>query len=125
MSWWEDASCREFDPSIWEPDDLPTAARNQVTRQAKAICATCPVAVACLQKAREEEGGTNERGRWGIRGGLTASERAALGPLPQPCVECGTEFIPYSSLTLTCSDVCRKARHVRQRNASAVRRANA
>lgn len=43
------------------------------------------------------------------------AERAALGALPQPCVECGTEFVPYSSQSRLCSAACRKRRHNRQK----------
>ena len=115
MTWRERALCREHNPETWFPDDLPTSMRNRVTREAKAICETCPVAVECLTEAREAEGGANGRGRYGIRGGLTGTERAALGALPQPCVECGTEFVPYSSQSRLCSAACRKRRHNRQK----------
>lgn len=116
MTWRERATCREYSPAIWEPDDLPTSMKNRITRQAKAICETCPVTAECLQAAREAEGGSNGRGRYGIRGGLTPMERAALGALPQPCVECGTPFTPFSSLALVCSAACRKLRHNRQKS---------
>ena len=116
MSWRERATCREYSPETWFPDDLPTSMKNRITRQAKAICETCPVTAECLDEARDIEGGSNGRGRYGIRGGLTPMERAKLGPLPQPCVECGELFTPSSSQAILCSADCRKRRHNRQKN---------
>ena len=116
MSWRNFAVCREHNPETWFPDELPTAMKNRITREAKAICETCPVAAECLMEARIAEGGANGRGRYGIRGGLTPVERAALGPLPQPCIECGEMFHPYSSQARLCSTACRKRRHNRQKN---------
>ena len=118
MSWREHAACRAHPSEMWFPDDLPTAMKNRVTRDAKAICDICPVRAECLDEARDIEGGSNGRGRYGIRGGLTPMERAALGPPPQPCIECGELFVPYSSQAQMCSAACRKRRHTRQRNAS-------
>lgn len=60
-------------PDAWFPD---TAAQRATTgRQAKALCAECPVAVACLTRALEEEANGV---RHGIRAGLDEDERAAL-----------------------------------------------
>jgi hypothetical protein len=43
---------------------------------AKAVCARCGVREACLADALAEE--VDERQRHGVRGGLTATERAVL-----------------------------------------------
>ena len=116
MTWRNSALCRAHNPETWFPDELPTSMKNRVTREAKAICEACPVAVECLTEAREMEGGAGGRYRYGIRGGLTPVERAALGPLPQPCIECGEMFVPYSSQSRLCSRRSRKRRHNRQKN---------
>ena len=44
-------------------------------QRAKTVCAGCPVRLVCLEAALLEEAGGP---RFGVRGGLTASERARL-----------------------------------------------
>lgn len=51
--------------------------------KAKAVCADCPVLAECLKTAMDEERsgqspGQNLKGRFGVRGGLSATERWAL-----------------------------------------------
>lgn len=63
QGWRAEAACRDYDPEIFFPEDENPAAK------AKAICATCPVRMECLDWAirnREPEG---------IWGGMTAAER--------------------------------------------------
>jgi WhiB family transcriptional regulator, redox-sensing transcriptional regulator len=65
MNWRAEAACRGTSTALFYPSlgDL-TAARH-----AKAVCATCPVRVECLEEAlRDGE-------LFGIRGGLTPRER--------------------------------------------------
>lgn len=51
-------------------------------REAKAICAECPVRERCLEVCLEEESQPGEK-RWGVRGGMTAIERSReFGPAP-------------------------------------------
>jgi hypothetical protein len=61
-------------PDRWFPANM----RERVAYEpvVKAICATCPVAAACLVAALEEE--TVDGLRYGIRAGLNEDERAAL-----------------------------------------------
>jgi WhiB family redox-sensing transcriptional regulator len=66
----DQAACAGKDVNIFYPEGPPNAPDNS-TRYAKAICASCPVSVACLQQAIAE-------GRPGIWGGTTESERKAL-----------------------------------------------
>jgi WhiB family redox-sensing transcriptional regulator len=89
--WTERAECRGYDPDLFFPvaqfkagRPLSPIVRAQV-RQAKEMCAICPVRAECLQYALDE----NEPD--GIWGGLTPDERRPLrrgdrshvpGPLP-------------------------------------------
>ncbi|MET8545225.1 WhiB family transcriptional regulator [Kitasatospora sp. NPDC004799] len=52
--------------------DVARAAAEWAERRAKMICAGCPVRTMCLELALER------REPYGIVGGLTADERAAL-----------------------------------------------
>ena len=67
-SWQESASCRGVDAELFFP------ATEEEAVPGKAICATCPVRVACLAFALER----NEK--FGIWGGLTEKERNRLSP---------------------------------------------
>lgn len=70
---WEDrAACRQADPHLFFPFGNSINADN-MERQAKHVCAGCPVLVECLQTAisRNEAygiwGGKNPQERWRIR----------------------------------------------------------
>lgn len=69
--WWADAACRGQGSERWFPERPGPTAES---REAKAICATCPVRRECL--ARAVELGL----RYGIFGGLTEIERRGLRP---------------------------------------------
>lgn len=72
LAWHQHAACREVDPAVFF---LPVGANAADIRAAKQICAGCPVRATCLA-------GAIERGeQFGIWGGLTEHERAAL---PRP-----------------------------------------
>ncbi len=62
----EDAACTEDDTDIFFPEGTDVKGK---TALAKAICASCPIAAACLQYALA----TNEE--FGIWGGTTPEER--------------------------------------------------
>lgn len=47
-------------------------------REAKAICATCPIQLACLEEAMRIESWMPRSGRWSVWGGLTTRERWEL-----------------------------------------------
>jgi hypothetical protein len=68
------AACVGEDPELWFPQTMYEARVKGA--QAKAICGRCPVRVACLTRALEEEVGYASR--HGIRGGLDEDERAQL-----------------------------------------------
>lgn len=62
-SWQWFAACRDVDVGLF----FPARGDTQTVRNAKAVCATCPVIVAC------REAGVDER--CGIWGGLSEAER--------------------------------------------------
>ena len=64
-----DAACATADPELFFPDSQ--SGRAEKVAQAKKICATCPIAVQCLQYAVLND----EDGIWG---GTTPSERKLL-----------------------------------------------
>lgn len=79
MTDWTQAACIPIVTSpatdLWHPLEggggdpgERRAKRDQRARDAKAVCAGCPVKAACLASATEDD--------YGIRGGLTADERA-------------------------------------------------
>jgi WhiB family redox-sensing transcriptional regulator len=65
--WRHQAACKGMNP------DLFFAQRNdyQSVKQAKAICATCPVSTQCFQEGRKEYAG--------VWGGLSATQRRNQG----------------------------------------------
>jgi WhiB family redox-sensing transcriptional regulator len=64
--WMRDALCAQTDPELFFPEP------GQPNREAKRVCAACPVRVECLEDALAK----NERR--GVRGGLSGMERRAL-----------------------------------------------
>jgi WhiB family redox-sensing transcriptional regulator len=65
-----DAACATADPEIFFPEQGKGNKHEQV-RQAKAICAGCPIAMQCLAEAIAE----NHDGIWG---GTTVNERKMM-----------------------------------------------
>lgn len=70
--WAQDALCAQIDPEIFFPN------KGESIKQAVSICSQCPVRQECLDAALEEEAASSGYGRYGIRGGLTARERARI-----------------------------------------------
>lgn len=64
--WAELASCKKLDKSIFFPSD-----RGGI-KEAKRICATCPVSAECLQYA------TDNKIAFGVWGGLGEGDRERL-----------------------------------------------
>ena len=72
-AWQDHAACAGLPEHIFFPD------RDKGANTARAICATCPVRRQCLAWALDVEAGVDGlRGRHGIFGGMTATERAQL-----------------------------------------------
>jgi WhiB family redox-sensing transcriptional regulator len=69
-SWRERAACRGLPPAFFYP--APGPAGRADLAAARAICARCPVASACLAEA------IDAAERLGIWGGCTPAERRAL-----------------------------------------------
>lgn len=65
-NWVDAAACKGLDPTIFYP---PT---DEEADQAKAICAECPVQLACLEHAIEL------REKNGVWGGATERERLRI-----------------------------------------------
>lgn len=66
--WRHDAACRNLDVDVF----FPAEEAEEATHEAKAICAECPVADACLEYALA----TNQAD--GVWGGLDANERRRM-----------------------------------------------
>jgi WhiB family transcriptional regulator, redox-sensing transcriptional regulator len=71
--WHLDAACVGADPEIFYPLDLGQDSAGVAA--AKRICAGCPVRAQCLADVMAAE---DPARRWGISGGATPAERAAL-----------------------------------------------
>jgi WhiB family transcriptional regulator, redox-sensing transcriptional regulator len=71
--WRHRAACRDFDPELFFPVGTTGPALAQV-REAKAICARCPVVAQCLAWALE----TGQQ--YGVWGGKSEDERKAMRP---------------------------------------------
>lgn len=110
LPWHLEARCAQVDPDLWFPE--PGASPS---KQALNICMDCPVRLECLDNAMAEEGDKPASGRYGIFGGLTATERANLHHTihgdTRTCPQCGVRFEPSSRKIRYCSDECRADRH--------------
>ncbi|MFB7589329.1 WhiB family transcriptional regulator [Streptomyces sp. NPDC056169] len=62
-----------------KPDDMfPDPGNKKAVVQAKQICGPCPVWDSCLTDALATEGGKTKDNRYGIRAGLTPTQRYNL-----------------------------------------------
>ena len=71
--WMEDAACGQIGPDLFfNPDSIKTH-----FTEARLICQRCPVTAACIQWGLQvdRDGGGY---RYGVYGGLTPDQRAAL-----------------------------------------------
>jgi WhiB family transcriptional regulator, redox-sensing transcriptional regulator len=80
--WRSKAACRGMDPEDWFPESArgrdAKVIQTVTELEAKATCLSCDVADECLARALEIEGGKSTANRFGIWGGLTPKERAAV-----------------------------------------------
>ena len=65
-AWHQHGACRGADPNLFFPE------RGESVKEAKAVCARCPVRAECLEYALENHEVV------GIWGGLSARERRQL-----------------------------------------------
>jgi len=70
-NWRSFAACARVDPELFHPVGQPRSVLRQ-TKQAKAVCAGCPVIERCLQWALETKQDS------GVLGGLSEEERIKL-----------------------------------------------
>lgn len=91
MTWRDRAACADLMSTFDAAGDLTTGPNSPATvttiETARAVCRGCPVKDECLADSMAREHNAVAY-RWGIRGGLTAGERASLGrgnrpPRPQ------------------------------------------
>lgn len=76
--WRDSAYCRSSDdPEKWFPLGYTPPYVPQI-EAARAECSLCPVRRECREAAMVEEGARGRDNRYGIRGGMTPSERAGL-----------------------------------------------
>ncbi|MFD9124915.1 WhiB family transcriptional regulator [Kitasatospora sp. NPDC059571] len=74
--WRDRALCRAAkDPDLFFPG-TGGGPNGEAVRNARAWCNRCSVWAACLDDAMHQEGSRGPGYRYGIRGGLTAKERA-------------------------------------------------
>lgn len=88
MTDWTQAKCLHADPEVMFPD------KGESPWPGKRVCVGCPIVTACLEEALDNAEA------WGVWGGLTRRERAAIaemGGWPKPstespyrAVKCGT-----------------------------------
>lgn len=116
--WLHQAACVGSDPEQWAPEGNLTVEN----RLALEVCWTdCPVRAQCLEAAMVEERGLTRSYRYGIRGGLTHTERADLAKGVQPlapdvpaCQEKRGTYSGYQkhvSRRQTPCDACKAARN--------------
>ena len=77
--WSSLAACRQVDPEIFYPLDLDP--RSHGVRAARRVCTGCPVLPECLADVLDSE---DPARRWGVIGGTTPDERAALFARTRP-----------------------------------------
>lgn len=90
---WEGAVCAQLGAEV--ADELFFPSTPDRAAQAVATCWTCPLRAICASRALEEERGKPATERFGIRGGLTAGQRAQLDP-GKICPDCGSPIITKS-----------------------------
>lgn len=77
LDWTADALCTQYPAELWFPET-----KGQNAREAKSVCAQCPVAAQCLDLALAYESGAagtdTSYAAQGIWGGLSPRERMAL-----------------------------------------------
>lgn len=71
MSWRDEAACKGMDPSLFFAEKGSYA--PVAVREAKKVCAGCPVRQSCAEDA------IDNGYRFGVWGGLTPKERRAFG----------------------------------------------
>lgn len=71
---------------LWDMDLRDPSNREENDEYAANLCAGCPILIACLEAAMEEEGDASARGRYLVRGGLTPQARADIAIGERQCL---------------------------------------
>lgn len=72
--WIAQAECATVDPDLM----FPAIGDKHAYRDARSVCAACPVIKQCLEDAMAIEGTAGKTNRHGVRGGKSPAERADL-----------------------------------------------
>lgn len=86
-----------FFEDIWpETDDAePLLMRKDALQRAVSICSSCPVRVSCHLAAMAEEGDAADDRRYGLRAGVTGSQRYSIWRRDSiRCERCGEAYDP-------------------------------
>jgi hypothetical protein len=76
--WRTEAACLFLAKDGYEDLMFPDPGDKPAVRFAQRVCGPCQVWEACLLDALADEGGKTKDNRYGIRGGLTPSQRYGL-----------------------------------------------
>lgn len=109
--WLEQAACRGVDVNVFYPSD---ADKNpSCYKEARRLCAGCPVIAPCLADALATEPARSWR--FGMRGGLTPKERNRIAHAPEKplCEVCLHPIVGRGNGAKTCSARCAKIREAR------------
>lgn len=78
LRWYERAICQGQSLQLFYPAGERGSGARGIYRDAARLCARCPVMTECLELALQTEGTAGGDARYGVFGGLTPIERAAL-----------------------------------------------
>lgn len=98
--WVEEAHCSSTDPEAFFPE------KGGSPREAKRVCAECPVRAECLRYALER----NEK--HGVWGGLTERERHGLKSVPALKIRCRNNHL-LSEVGTFSNGQCRECSRIR------------
>jgi WhiB family redox-sensing transcriptional regulator len=98
--WYEHAACRGKPLTLFFP---PRGVAPVAYKEARAICARCPVRQRCLDFQLAYEDGMAQKSKCGMFGGLTPEERDRLGRT-STCQVCGetVAFMKHKKVCATC-----------------------
>ena len=102
MSFYDRAACLGLPPEmffedVWVEDDEGTVVdvNEDALARARAVCAGCPVRVPCIEAAMDEEDGSADARRHGMRAGLTPSQRYSIWRRDSlRCIQCRETYDP-------------------------------
>jgi len=112
-TWARDAACKGKSTDIFYDDIWPATGGflGEKVAVARKVCEGCPVRRACLATALEDEKDEPLKRRFGLRAGLTPSQRHSLVLRGTVGCDCGRMYDPllHAHRALSC-DACGKVR---------------